>query len=97
MAIGVIAPESGIGVPVDRPIALHLEGRRTSLVVILSILVLDRGGIAGAVGASESCADSKGSRGQRDSHNHISHGAYPLVLAVVRRSRTRDKSLPIPG
>ena len=84
MAIGVIAAETGIGVPVDGPIALHLEGRRTGLVVVFSILVLDRGGITGAVGADERGADSECTGSQHGGHNHVPHGRILFVLINLR-------------
>jgi hypothetical protein len=84
MAIGMIAAEAGIRVPVDRPVALHLEGRIAILVVILSFLILDGSRIAGAIGGGPSRANHERARSQRDCHHCISEKHYLLRCLRVR-------------
>src|ERR1051326_2746736 len=72
VALGVIAAEARVGVPVDGAVGRDLVGRRAVLVVIFAVLVLDRGRIARAVGGGRRGKNENGEEHPRPEDR--SHG-----------------------
>jgi hypothetical protein len=80
VALGMVTPKSGIGVPVDGAVAADLEGRVAVLIEILAVLVLDGSGIAAAVGNRES-------RQRQEQGGHRKADAHRLVLVLAALGR----------
>src|SRR5262249_28727985 len=64
--------------------ALHFERRVAFLVVVLSVLILDRGRVARPIGECKACADDGQPCGHDKSHNNVSHG---YILGLARPTR----------
>src|SRR5215831_6851290 len=72
-ALGWEHGRQSVSRPSSSPVALHFERRVAFLVVVLSVLILDRGRVAQPIGECKACADNERPCGQHDSHNNVSH------------------------